>query len=249
MARSLDRNPIGWLQRRSWSARLTVYAWCGLLITAETLLLGYSESYFWEAFVMQQFTLALLLTLGMAFAAVGSFRREKQTGAFELLLVTPLSERQIVDGRLRGIWRQFLPAYLLLVAAFLYLQDTFPSWQFEVGLESRRYFLTPLAGVLAMVPVLGLYFGMRRKNYIVAVIQTLVASMVLPWVVLVVVLLPFGLLKGALGDYTSGLELFLPLPFGPRIWGPWYFFACGLVAVAYRRRLTGMLTHRTFASA
>ena len=40
----------------------------------------------------------------------GSFRRERETGVLELLLVAPLSTHQIVWGRLRAIWGQFAPA-------------------------------------------------------------------------------------------------------------------------------------------
>ena len=36
MNRSLDRNPIGWLHQYSWSARLTKWGWCFVVIALET---------------------------------------------------------------------------------------------------------------------------------------------------------------------------------------------------------------------
>ena len=53
------------------------------------------------------------LAATMAFAAVNSFQRERVSGVMELILVAPLSPEQIIFGRLKGIWGQFLPAALL----------------------------------------------------------------------------------------------------------------------------------------
>src|SRR4030095_16411215 len=62
-----------------------------------------------------------LLMLSIALGAAGSFRRERELGMMELLLVTPLRVGQIVSGRVRGLWGQFLPGVLLLIGIWLFL--------------------------------------------------------------------------------------------------------------------------------
>jgi ABC-type transport system involved in multi-copper enzyme maturation permease subunit len=118
MRRTIERNPIGWLEQRSWTGRITAWVWFALMISFATMLLyppfGGAD---YEIFRV----LAWMLLVTVAFVAAGSFRRERETGAMELILVTPLSAREIVTGRLRGIWEQFAPAFLVWMAMVLYL--------------------------------------------------------------------------------------------------------------------------------
>ena len=116
LSRSLESNPIGWLQLYSPSARLVKWVWCLFIIGVEIALTNNTADLY-----QAQTWLGSLLLLGLTFSATGSFRHELEAGAFELLLVTPLRERQIILGRLRGLWRQFLPALLVYAAARLYL--------------------------------------------------------------------------------------------------------------------------------
>jgi ABC-type transport system involved in multi-copper enzyme maturation permease subunit len=106
-SRTLDRNPIAWLQEYSWTARLTKWGWLVVVLVTEFVLLtnfGARRSPFWQPL------LTVALGLGIAFSAVGSFRREQETGLLELLLVTPLSVRQLLGGRFWGICCGALPA-------------------------------------------------------------------------------------------------------------------------------------------
>ncbi|MBM3832641.1 MAG: hypothetical protein FJ403_05095 [Verrucomicrobia bacterium] len=101
-SRTLDRNPIAWLQEYSWTARLTKWGWFGVIMIGELLMLfNYAFFFLW------QLRLALVLALGMAFTSAWSFRRERQSGALELLLVTPLQAGQLIRGRLWGLWAHF----------------------------------------------------------------------------------------------------------------------------------------------
>ncbi|MCI0744311.1 MAG: ABC transporter permease subunit, partial [Verrucomicrobia subdivision 3 bacterium] len=109
LSRSLQRNPIGWLHQYSWHARLTKWGWCLAIVLLECAAAADLRTI--EA--VQPFAVMLLLS-GLAFSAAGSFRRERETGALELLLVCPLSVNQIIGGRVRGVWKQFLPALLVV---------------------------------------------------------------------------------------------------------------------------------------
>lgn len=110
-SRTLDRNPIAWLQEYSWTARLTKWGWLVVVLVTEFVLLtnfGIRRSPYWQPL------LTVALGLGIAFSAVGSFRREQETGLLELLLVTPLSVRQLLGGRFWGICCHYFPALAIL---------------------------------------------------------------------------------------------------------------------------------------
>jgi hypothetical protein len=177
MTRTLDRNPIGWLQQYSWSDRLTKWGWCLLAVTIECVLVSdESLRWLWSG----QYGLAQLLMLGLAFTASSSFRQEQQTGALELLLVTPLNERQLIGGRLRGIWSQFFPAAL----AWLYLAKD-AQWFARSGYDAAdtwRLFVFPMFFVTTYLtlPLAGLYFSMRRLNFIAAWLLTCLTNLFLP---------------------------------------------------------------------
>jgi len=128
----------------------------------------------------------LLLIFSIGLSASGSFRRERELGVMELLLVTPLSVGQIICGRLRGLWSQFLPAVLLLMAMWLYLvsgRGLGDAW--EDDLMAGGFFAWLLGVSLLTLPVTGLYFSLRCRHYIVALFMTLLVGEVLPFFVMI----------------------------------------------------------------
>lgn len=122
---SLDRNPIGWLQKRSWTTRVVKWPICAAIILLEVRLVG-EASFFWgrDLFWSQQSLVVGLLGFAMSLMACVSFSAEKESGAFELLLVTPRTERDIVHGRLGGLLAEMGPSMgvLLLMAALMQFQ-------------------------------------------------------------------------------------------------------------------------------
>jgi ABC-type transport system involved in multi-copper enzyme maturation permease subunit len=168
LARSLTANPIGWLHHYSPSARMVKWGWCFFIIMVE-IIVSSSTTDLYEA----QGWLGIVLLLGLIFSATGSFREELQTGAFELLLVTPIRERQIISGRVRGLWRQFLPAVAVYGAGSIYLASGWSS-----GYNYARAAWMNFAAIMVafcLVPLVGLYFSVLRWNFFVAWV---VASMV-----------------------------------------------------------------------
>jgi hypothetical protein len=135
MRRKLERNPIGWLEQRTWSGRLVTWGWFAVLISIYSAVLTNRQ---WVYYYSQegdhlQEMMAWLLAGSMALSAAASFRRERETGLLELLLVSPLSERRIILGRLRGLWGQFLPAFGLLLAVWAYLSSFQPDLSMAAG--------------------------------------------------------------------------------------------------------------------
>ena len=146
------------------------WGWCFFVLTVE-IFFSLSVNDLYDA----QTGLGLILLIGLAFSASGSFRNEMETGAFELLLVTPLRERQIIFGRLRGLWNQFLPAIAIYGTGSIYLATGWAASNY-----AREAWLT-LAGTLAAfcaLPMVGLYFSVQRLNFFVAWLSTCIVGLV-----------------------------------------------------------------------
>jgi hypothetical protein len=179
----LARNPVGWLERRRWSGRLITWGWLGAVtcLTSVTLAeprFSYGEFPFWAyqaggAFLVGSLTLS----------AAGSFRRERETGVLELLLVSTLSTDQIISGRLRGLWSQFLPAMALLLGIWLYLACVVDPRGFHTPENISRAILvgTLYAAAFLTGPVIGLYFSLLCRNFITAYAASILAGLVVPW--------------------------------------------------------------------
>jgi len=184
MSRLLTRNPIGWLQQYSWRARLVKWGWClGIVLLECVLVTDRSMSNLWDG----QYLLAALLILGVAFIASGSFREECQTGAMELLLVTPLKVRQILRGRIRGVRAQFLPATGVLALAWLWLlkdASLFASYHYDFDTSYRQVFgfIVPLFFVSSffLLPGIGLFFSLQRLHFVGAWLLTCTTGLLVP---------------------------------------------------------------------
>src|SRR5205814_2724864 len=181
-ARTLDRNPVAWLQEYSWTARLTKWGWLVLVIFGE---------------VFGATNVMWVLIGAIAFAAAGSFRRELQTGALELLLVTPLRERQLINGRLWGLFAHFLPA-VLVWTVFRHIQGVLAPPPGSIVAD-----LTTLYSSFLTLPLVGFALSFSRLNVIGAFLLCLVTGVVLPnW----------------LGELFGG---YLSLVSGGRDWWRW----------------------------
>jgi ABC-type transport system involved in multi-copper enzyme maturation permease subunit len=174
----LRRNPIGWLERRSWSGRLVVWSWFAVVICVYSSLFANLALYQRVFHVLQSF-LASLLAASIATSAASSFRRERETGVLELLLVAPLHEWQIISGRVRGLWGQFLPAAFLLFAVWLYGAKLFST-------ENELPSVLGYALMFFTLPIVGLYFSLAQSNFIAALVWTLLVQVVIPTAALVI---------------------------------------------------------------
>lgn len=171
MRRSLERNPIGWLEKRSWQGRTTAWVWLAVMISFATGLAHEAASN--RRGDVEGLDVLMWLLIGtLALLAAGSFRRERETGALELILVTPLSERQIISGRLRGLWSQFLPSVAVWIAVVIYLSSSERDW--HVG----QFVFFAVQYVI--VPVIGLYFSLRGRSMLLSWLATLFACFALP---------------------------------------------------------------------
>jgi hypothetical protein len=170
MRRYLERNPIAWLQQYSWKARVS--KWCLCLVFLAIACMGASGS----ETTRQLMTAALLFTLAgvYTFIGVSGFLEEKRSGALELLLVTPITANKLILGRTWGLWKQFLPAGLVLAGLYTQMEwqryssdgDWSPIMPSVVGIV--------LGGFLTL-PIFATYFALRVKNLIAAAVLTWIA--------------------------------------------------------------------------
>lgn len=172
-SRTLDRNPIAWLQEYSWTARLTKWGWLLAILVSEVYFTV--ASLFRYSFFTAQIRIATVLAVGVAFSAAWSFQRDRQSGALELLLVTPLQAPQLVLGRIWGIWCHFFPALAMLFFLWIYAPYRLPWSQVSWIVFFAITFLT--------LPVIGLAFSLARWNFFIAWLSTLATGFVLPYFV------------------------------------------------------------------
>jgi len=199
MKQRLESNPVGWLEQRSWSGRMVAWGWLGLVAFSYSGMLtdGMMLSLGGPVHQGAHQIMAWLLGASMALSAAGSFRRERESGVLELLLVSPLGEDQIIMGRLRGLWAQFLPAGVLLIAVWCFLTSLFgfSSYYGSGGLDLQSVVYS-MVGFLG-VPVIGLYFSLSCRSFLTALLATLgigllAAPILAGWISLMVGVSPGG---------------------------------------------------------
>lgn len=229
--RSLERNPVGWLERRSWSGRLLTWGWM-LIVTVVLAVMSGTPVFFRRSQSDDWMTaLAGALAACIAFTAAGSFHRERETGVMELLLVSPLPERQIVLGRLFGIWGQFLPASALLVATWGAMRL---GWDWDMTV-----YLLFSGATFLVLPVAGLYFSLRSRQVLSAWFRAVAATVVFPWAtafgLTLILVRSLDFPATSPGHVPPGLVC-IALGLGLQ----------GAVAIALARRLEKNLKHRQF---
>jgi ABC-type transport system involved in multi-copper enzyme maturation permease subunit len=175
MRRKLDINPIGWLEQRSWTGRIVMWGWLAVMVSLYSTILTGGNAF--RVFYRLQNIMAWLLLTGLAASAAGSFQRERESGVMELLLVSPISEARIIWGRVRGLWGQFLPAMILLVAAELYLRQALAR-----GMGQRFAWLQFFCVAFVTLPVIGLYHSLRWKSFLTAFVWTFIWGLAMPLV-------------------------------------------------------------------
>jgi ABC-type transport system involved in multi-copper enzyme maturation permease subunit len=173
LARQLDRNPIGWLQQYSTFARLEKWILCLLGVIAACSMFDGSHSgdLFWYV--------NILLLLAVAFAASSSFRRERESGALELILVTPVGADALLRGRMRGLWRQFFPTLCVLTLPWLWVMTMVIEFQ-QGGISMPIAYCLTLANAFWSVSAVGFYWALRCKTVLGAFVSTVVTVLWIP---------------------------------------------------------------------
>lgn len=186
----LDVNPILWLASRDRLKR--TFVWTFLAVAGCLWLWGYLEhrsdwldttNYIFTALTLQTF-----LKLWVCTEACRRFSEDRNAGALELLLSTPMQVGEILGGQLLALWRQFGVAVVVVLATdciFLIAtrqglyqaqEKEFVTWMFLAGM------VIFVADLLAIAWT-GMWLGLTSRKANRATLGTFWRVLLLPWVV------------------------------------------------------------------
>ena len=171
LKRKLETNPFAWLEYRTPWSRVAIRITVALLILFEfSVLIDESRRELFNA----QIPFLFLLLFAIAIKSASSFQYEKENGAFELLLVTPLKEHDLVANRLRAVTRYFLPLSLILMISMSlsFSRREFGEFLFPVVSVGPAVRISSLWLSIITIPAAGLFFSLRFKSLITALAWT-----------------------------------------------------------------------------
>ena len=200
----LDRNAYFWLAARARLKPAYVWAAFGLLGCVWAWGLARFRLEDWlnpGTYAMTALALNALLKVWVASEAGRQLAEERQQGAWELLLSTPLGVGEIVHGQFLALRRQFLGPLLLTLALGLVLM--FASLSEVQAVEERAACVATYlwAMVILVADLVGMYWtgmwqGLNAADPNRASRGVLLRIIVLPWVayalVALVLSLPWG---------------------------------------------------------
>ena len=178
----LERNPMAWLADRNRPRRRWI--WCFPAMTI----------WLWMSFELDPLGNAAAQAGFVAFAAIHvffkiwlsadasyAFATGRRDGTLELLLLTPLSAREIAAGTLSGFRRRYLAP---LLALFL-LDVALAAWLALLG-QGSSAILVGAAGVMLLVDSyslcwVGMLRGLAAHDSSQAILATLGRILLLPW--------------------------------------------------------------------
>jgi hypothetical protein len=273
----LGRNAVLWLACRDRWQALGLWALAVLaLLTFATLLAFNISAGAWVAERSFAVIFTIALYLWVASQSGKFFVEARRSGLIELMLATPLTVREVVQGQGRALLRMFGPPVALVVAVDLVTQflaggPTSQSAAMSRGASPDGFALfvtlvatTAASAILWIADLLaicwfGMWMGMTSKNNNLATLRTILLVQVLPWmgisfVSLFPLFLPRLLLSGTnagkLADWYPLMTAIVPflLTLGKDL--AFLFWARGRLYSAFRTQaIKGVSTGRLAGTA
>jgi ABC-type transport system involved in multi-copper enzyme maturation permease subunit len=190
-------NPFYWLtlrhypMRNLWNRLLLLVVPIWLLLVALTFVQrpGTTPVPFIIAMALL-YGLHQLLKIFMSIESTRRFSEDRQTGALELLLVSPLPVAAMIEGHAQAMRRRFFAPIVslgILNAIFMLALLLHPT-RVEMGAEDAAIFCAVSLGAILLLFAdfrallwLGMWRSMVAKRHHRAVLFTLLAVMALPW--------------------------------------------------------------------
>lgn len=181
LSRKMDKNPLIWLEYRRTGSRTARWMLVLALVVIETYAVRFLFSEEWFLMVRLQSAFALMLIIAVTSAS--SFQRERENGAFELLLVAPFTEGSLLSGRLKAVWGYYLPPLLMLVLPFWLAFTWFEARVLPMmGSESLQIARTiSLACSAITIPLAGLFYALKGKGFLVNLVGTILFTLLIPY--------------------------------------------------------------------
>ena len=189
--RLLEINPFLWLGSRDRIK--TLFVWGFLLLVLGLWLWALLEAPemtpqalvgVWTAFLVHT-----VLKIWLTSETCQHFMEHRRSGAFELVLTTPVTVADILRGNLLALHRQFAAPVVTVLIADLLLLWLALAKEYGGPSEHRVWTLMFLALMSMMVldcyalSWLGMWFGLSARNFNRASNAAIVRIMVLPWCV------------------------------------------------------------------
>ncbi len=181
----LDESPTFWLGSRNRLKPVIVWGVLGIL--GMLWLWGLVENpNDWMdegVHIITGLILTTVLKIWLAIEAAHRFNHDRQSGALELLLSTPLEVSEIIRGQFQALKRQFLwPTMLVLVVHFLFILSE----------KASGGIVTWWLGAMAMlvadmfaISYIGMWLGLNNRYATRASGATLARVLVLPWLMII----------------------------------------------------------------
>ena len=193
----LESNPLLWLARRERFLLFRAFlVGAGLLWFVGLRLCGGT----WLRAEIGFGAMTLLHTVIKCWVAVEASRRlvdARQSGELELLLVTPLSVHEILQGRIMRLKHQFAVPAVLVLGTDALLSLFGVKSAFALGPMNLWAVAFPASiGMFAIdsyaIVWLGMHHGLTSRNSIHGFLKTIGQIMVLPWVIFLITTVMLG---------------------------------------------------------
>jgi ABC-type transport system involved in multi-copper enzyme maturation permease subunit len=190
----LEINPFLWRVARSGRKRMLVW------LTLVVLAVLWSRYFRWLSNDVLEPGLDLLLLVPaglvlkgwLAAEASRTLSEDRRSGGLELLLSTPLHERDLVRGQLMALWRQFAPPVLAVLLTYLvFLGVEMRRWPADMRTDWLLFHLVLggfLAGDMIALSWVGMWLGLINRKPNRAALLALTRIVVLPGALFVVLL-------------------------------------------------------------
>jgi ABC-type transport system involved in cytochrome c biogenesis permease component len=207
----LSLNPVLWLVTRGRFK--TAALWALLLGGALAWTIGLIKNPAdWKeefAYVLTAIAAHTILKFAVVTEACRRFSFDRQSGALELLLSTPLPPREIIRGQVLGLEKLFAgPVLVVLLADFVFLlaERHGEGWiaMWSVG-------MIIFVADLFTLSWLGMWRGLNSRRPSRAAAAALLRVLVLPWILIALALTVLGLSQVRFFDHSfwelNGLQL------------------------------------------
>jgi len=202
--RLLEVNPFFWLAARDRMKVVAVWGFLGVGAVIWSIgLLSYprdwldSAAYIWTALIAHS-----VLKLWIATEAARRFSSDRQSGAMELLLATPITVKEILRGQWLALERQFaLPMFAVLLADFTFLMAQRHESSMGVFLWVAGMVIF-VADMLTLAWV-GMWRGLNSRRTNRAALAAIASILILPWAAWLVISVLIALTPSR-GDWWEG---------------------------------------------
>ncbi len=215
-ARLLDINAFLWLASRDrWKPR---YVWLLVAAVAGMWVWSYMKyermMFDIDTLVPSVFILNTFLKIWVASEACARLVADRRAGALELLLSTPLSTREIIQGQWLALRRQFArPVLLLILMEYWAVRHTVDRLPVLAGLSMLILDMLTLGWV-------SLWLGLRAKNTGRAILIAVTLVLIVPWGLYTLAKIILDILLGFTGPPGNSIE------FNAKVY---LWFAIGLI--------------------